>query len=81
MVGYSIVGREVTLFATTYPDRVGTLVYLDATGDPKSAYELATSPATAHPLGIHEPDGALGQISRGAREADQTLMPCYESAR
>jgi hypothetical protein len=45
-------------------------VYLDATGDPKSAYELATNPATEYPLGVEEPDGALGEISRGAREAD-----------
>ena len=70
LAGYSIAGREETLFASTYPDRVNKLVYLDATGDPKSAYELATNPATAYPLGIEEPEGVLGQISRGAREAD-----------
>jgi len=70
LVGYSVAGREETLFAATYPKRIHKLVYLDATGDPKSAYELATNPATAYPLGIEEPDGPLGQISRGAREAD-----------
>jgi pimeloyl-ACP methyl ester carboxylesterase len=70
LVGYSVAGREETLFAATDPERIIKLVYLDATGDPKSAYELATNPATAYPLGIEEPDAALGEISRGAREAD-----------
>jgi len=70
LVGYSVAGREETLFASVYPERVRKLVYLDATGDPKSAYELATNPATAYPLGVKEPDGPLGQIARGAREAD-----------
>jgi len=46
LVGYSIAGPEEMLFASTYPDRINKLVYLDATGDPKSGYELATNPAT-----------------------------------
>jgi len=70
LVGYSVAGREETLFASTYPERINKLVYLDATGDPKSVYELATNPATAYPLGIEVPDGPLGQITRGAFEAD-----------
>ena len=70
LVGYSVAGREETLFAATYPDRVNKLVYLDAAGDPKSAHELATNPATAYPLPLKEPGGVLGQISRGAQEAD-----------
>ena len=37
LVGYSIAGSEETLFASTYPERINKLVYLDATGDPKSA--------------------------------------------
>lgn len=70
LVGYSIAGNEETLFAGTYPDRVNKLVYLDAHGDPKSAHELATNPATAYPLPVTEPSGALGQISKGAQDSD-----------
>lgn len=70
LVGYSVAGREETLFASTYPERTNKLVYLDATGDPKSAYELATNPITAYPLGIEEADGPLGEIGKGARAAD-----------
>jgi pimeloyl-ACP methyl ester carboxylesterase len=69
-VGYSIAGSEETLFAATHPNRVNKLVYLDATGDPKSAYELATNPATAYPLPLKDADGALGQIGKGSQQAD-----------
>jgi pimeloyl-ACP methyl ester carboxylesterase len=70
LAGYSIAGAELTLFASVYPDRVSHLVYLDALGDNKSAYELATNPATRYPLPLPEPQGALGKIGRGARAAD-----------
>jgi pimeloyl-ACP methyl ester carboxylesterase len=70
LAGYSIAGTELSLFAAVYPDRVSHLVYLDALGDNKSAYELATNPATRYPLPLPEPQGALGKIGRGARAAD-----------
>ena len=72
LVGYSIAGVEETLFAGVYPERVSKLVYLDALGDPKSAYELATHPRTRYPLPLPELDvtGPLGKISKGARQAD-----------
>jgi len=70
LVGYSAAGSEQTRFAGTYPDRVEKLVYLDAADDYKSGYELATNPATKYPLPLPEPDGPLGAIMKGAREAD-----------
>src|SRR4051812_26268023 len=71
LIGYSIAGAEETLFASLYPERVSRLVYLDAIGDAKSAYELATTPATRYPLPLEEPpSGALGAIAKGARAAD-----------
>jgi pimeloyl-ACP methyl ester carboxylesterase len=70
LAGYSIAGVEETLFASRYPERVSRLVYLDALGDPKSAYELATNPATQYPLPLPDPPGPLSQIARGARQAD-----------
>jgi pimeloyl-ACP methyl ester carboxylesterase len=71
LIGYSVAGVEETLFASLYPERVSRLVYLDAIGDAKSAYELATTPATRYPLPLEEPpSGALGAIAKGARAAD-----------
>ena len=72
IAGYSIAGVEETLFAGTYPDRVTKLVYLDALGDQKSAYELATNPRTRYPLPLPQLDmtGPLGEIGKGARQAD-----------
>lgn len=70
LAGYSIAGTELTLFAAIHPERVSHLVYLDALGDNKSAYELATNPVTRYPLPLPEPPGALGKIGRGARAAD-----------
>jgi pimeloyl-ACP methyl ester carboxylesterase len=70
LVGYSIAGVEETQFAVTYPHRVTALVYFDAISDPKSAYELATNPGTRYPLPLPDAAGPLGEIARGARQAD-----------
>jgi pimeloyl-ACP methyl ester carboxylesterase len=70
LAGYSIAGVEETQFAVAYPGRVNALVYLDAISDPKSAHELATSPATRYPLPLPDAPGPLGEIGRGARQAD-----------
>lgn len=70
LAGYSIAGPEQTLFASTYPDRVSRLVYLDALSDPKSAHELATNPGTRYPLPLPDPSGPLGEMRRAARQAD-----------
>jgi pimeloyl-ACP methyl ester carboxylesterase len=70
LVGFSAAGSEMTPFASTYPDRVNKLVYLDAVNDWKSANELATNPRTKYPLPLPDPPGTLGQIVRGAMASD-----------
>jgi pimeloyl-ACP methyl ester carboxylesterase len=70
LVGFSAAGSEMTPFASTYPERVEKLVYLDAVNDWKSAYELATNPRTKYPLPLPDPPGTLGQIVRGAIASD-----------
>ena len=70
LVGYSVAGVEETLFAVVHSERVAQLVYLDAVSDPKSAFELATNPVTRYPLSLPEQTGLLGEIVKGARQAD-----------
>lgn len=70
LVGFSAAGSEMTPFASTYPQRVDKLVYLDAVNDWRSAYELATNPRTKYPLPLPDPPGTLGQIVRGAITSD-----------
>lgn len=48
LVGHSLAGVELTLFATRYPDRVHTLIYLDA------AYDL-TARLPPNPVRLPEP--------------------------
>jgi len=70
LVGFSAAGSEETKFAGLYPDRVNSLVYLDAAEDYKSGRELATNPRSKYPLPLPEFDGPIGAIVRGAEEAD-----------
>jgi non-heme chloroperoxidase len=43
LVGHSIAGDEMTRFASSYPDRLGKLVYLDAAYDRVEAQQLEKS--------------------------------------
>ena len=61
LVGHSLAGLEMTEFATRWPTRVLSLVYLDGIADPKSANEALQS----DPLGGSPASGAVWtQISR-----------------
>jgi len=61
LAGHSIAGAEMTLLAGTYPDRVLSLVYLDATADYKWQSELAAEVGFGPP-----PDSVRAAILRGA---------------
>lgn len=63
LIGHSIAGAEMTAFASTYPERLAGLVYLDAAYDYARAYELAA----AGGLASTNPDHALEAISRASR--------------
>jgi pimeloyl-ACP methyl ester carboxylesterase len=70
LVGFSAAGSEMTYFAGAYPQRVASLVYLDAADDYRSGYELATNPRSKYPLPLPDPPGTLGEIVRASRVAD-----------
>jgi len=63
LIGHSIAGAEMTRFATTYPDRLTALVYLDGAVDYERAYELASATGLSKP----SRDPAIEAISRAAR--------------
>jgi pimeloyl-ACP methyl ester carboxylesterase len=59
LVGHSIAGEELTKFASTWPNRVGALVYLDA------AYDRSSDQPTApFPKQLDATAGDLTSISR-----------------
>ncbi|HEY7284387.1 MAG TPA: alpha/beta hydrolase [Vicinamibacterales bacterium] len=63
IVGHSIAGAEMTMFAGLYPSRVDSLVYLDAAYDYARAYELAVAGGLAS--GESEPEiAAIEHASR-----------------
>jgi len=63
IVGHSIAGAEMTMFAGLYPSRVDSLVYLDAAYDYARAYELAVAGGLAS--AESEPDiAAIEHASR-----------------
>jgi pimeloyl-ACP methyl ester carboxylesterase len=51
VIGYSVAGNEETEFATPYPQRVATLVYLDA------AYDLAENAELGKHIDLRSPSG------------------------
>lgn len=53
LVGHSIAGDEMSLFASTYPDRVAKLVYLEAAYDRSNLMKLlATQPGQPMPTAV-----------------------------
>jgi hypothetical protein len=73
LVGHSIAGAEMTLFAGLHPDRVTALIYLDAAYDYARAYELAV----AGGLASVNPDQALEAISIASRvHPDYSKVTC-----
>jgi pimeloyl-ACP methyl ester carboxylesterase len=50
LVGHSVAGDEMTLFASLYPARVGKLVYLDAAYDRSGSLELGIADPTSSAL-------------------------------
>lgn len=61
IAGHSFAGAEMTLLAATYPRRVSSLVYLDATADYKWQAQLAAEAGFGPP-----PDPVQAAILRGA---------------
>jgi hypothetical protein len=63
LVGHSIAGAEMTMFAAKYPARLNALVYLDAAYDYARAYELAV----AGGLSSVNPDASVEAVARASR--------------
>jgi pimeloyl-ACP methyl ester carboxylesterase len=71
LAGHPIAGAEMTRIAVTHPERVDSLVYLDA------AVDYQASAAIAEEAGLEpHPDPAIAAIQRGAPFATRNTAGC-----
>lgn len=77
LVGHSIAGDEMSKFASSYPDRVDKLVYLDAAYDRSNLLQLFAK-LPPQPTPTAKDSASVANFSRGIEEITGVSMPAEE---